>query len=229
MTTKKYTITEKLSLIQRKLKAPKGQYNKFGNFYYRSCEDILEEVKPLLMGCSLKITDKIVKIGERYYLKATAVLFDNTDKISVSAYAREADSKKGMDSAQVTGASSSYARKYALNGLFLIDDTKDADTKDNTDDKDPKWISEGDQKTEEKVIEKKKTFDGLASPAQHGLIFKLMQEEGLTGDEAKNAVKTRFKLESFNDLQKNQASEFIDMLLKNKDKEQPQTTRSGGK
>ena len=125
-----------LQRIQRELKAPKGQRNTFGNYNYRSCEDILEAVKPLLGNAVLTINDEIVMIGDRYYVKATVTLVERfedrpADVVSVSAFARESAEKKGMDSAQVTGATSSYARKYALNGLFCIDDTKDADTQDN--------------------------------------------------------------------------------------------------
>lgn len=132
---------KKLNEIQQALKAPKGQKNTFGNYNYRSCEDILEAVKPLLGECVLTISDDIVMLGDRFYVKATATLMDvgftdakkpYAEQISVSAFARESLDKKGMDSAQITGAASSYARKYALNGLFCIDDTKDADTKDNS-------------------------------------------------------------------------------------------------
>jgi len=118
---------EKLSAIQKELKAPKSQYNNFGKYKYRSCEDILEAVKPLLDGTPLTISDELMLIGDRYYVKAT-VNFGGTNGITVSAYAREENEKKGMDASQITGAASSYARKYALNGLFLIDDTKDSDT-----------------------------------------------------------------------------------------------------
>lgn len=124
-------VGQKLITIQKELKAPKKQVNTFGKYKYRSCEDILEAVKPLVVkeGCVLVITDTIEQIGERYYVKATATITDSEDgtSISVSAYAREPEDKKGSDASQVTGASSSYARKYCLNGLFLIDDTKDAD------------------------------------------------------------------------------------------------------
>ena len=117
--------------IQTKLKAPKSQRNSFGNYNYRSCEDILEAVKPLLdeFKVALTIKDEIILIGERYYIKATATLIDidTGDTTETSAYARESAEKRGMDSSQVTGATSSYARKYALNGLFAIDDNKDAD------------------------------------------------------------------------------------------------------
>lgn len=121
---------EALIKIQQKLKAPKNQLNKFGGYKYRSCEDILEAVKPLLAehGCQLTLTDDIVEVGGRIYVKAMATLFDGKATESSTAYAREAESKKGMDESQITGTASSYARKYALNGLFLIDDTQDADT-----------------------------------------------------------------------------------------------------
>ena len=125
---------EKIVAIQSELKAPKGQYNSFGKYNYRSCEDILEGVKPLLTkhGLVLTIQDSIDLIGDRFYVKATATITDGKDEISTSAYARESLDKKGMDASQVTGATSSYARKYALNGLLAIDDTKDADTMDNS-------------------------------------------------------------------------------------------------
>lgn len=124
-------IHEKLMNIQSKLKAPKNQYNSFGKYNYRSCEDILEGVKPLLKETQtvLTISDEVINIGDRFYIKATATLTDTEDgrSISVSALAREDENKKGMDLSQVTGSTSSYARKYALNGLFCIDDTKDSD------------------------------------------------------------------------------------------------------
>ena len=153
-------IYEKLSNIQQELKAPKNQYNKFGNYSYRSCEDIFEAVKPLLAKnkCILKVEDEMIVLGDntkekytesyydkdlkrenertivtggqRFYIKATAILKDleSEEYIINTAYAREEETKKGMDGSQITGASSSYARKYALNGLFLIDDVKDSDT-----------------------------------------------------------------------------------------------------
>lgn len=126
-------IHDKLSRIQTKLVAPKGQTNSFGNYKYRSCEDILSAVKPLLKeeGCVLTITDEIVLIGDRYYVKAKATIICGEDSISTLGFARESESKKGMDLAQITGAASSYARKYALNGLLAIDDTKDADSTNN--------------------------------------------------------------------------------------------------
>lgn len=126
---------KELIMIQQGLKAPKGNYNSFGKYHYRSCEDILEAVKPLLaeQSCTLVIADDIMMIGERFYVKATATLTNSQGKeVVATAFAREQETKAGMDSSQLTGATSSYARKYALNGLFCIDDTKDADTMDNT-------------------------------------------------------------------------------------------------
>ena len=124
------TFNEKIIAIQAELKAPKNQLNKFGNYNYRSCEDILEGVKPLLKkyGLMQRITDKVVQIGDRYYIEATVSVTDGSNGADATAYAREPESKKGMDDSQVTGTASSYARKYALNGMWLIDDTKDADT-----------------------------------------------------------------------------------------------------
>jgi len=186
------TIIEKLGYIQGKLSVPKDQTNSFGNYKYRSCEDILEAVKPLLKetGCSLVISDEIVFIsgasaqaftvkewskdakqmveltqivgGDRFYVKATATLKFDKDSISVSGFAREPESKKGMDDSQITGATSSYARKYALNGLFCIDDTKDADCT-NTHAKEPvKAVSEpvkvseksGEKSLKDSILEK---------------------------------------------------------------------------
>ena len=123
-----------LGAIQAKLNAPKNQTNKFGGYDYRSCEDVLQAVKPLLAEnhAVLRLEDELVLIGDRYYVRATATLDVNGESVSTTAYAREADAKKGMDASQVTGATSSYARKYALNGLFCIDDNKDADTDENT-------------------------------------------------------------------------------------------------
>lgn len=126
-------ITQKLIKVQSELKAPKGQKNTFGNYNYRSAEDILEAVKPLLseQGLLMTITDIIEQIGERYYIQAKVILTDGEDTVEVTGYARESLNKKGMDDSQITGTASSYARKYAMNGLFLIDDTKDSDSNEN--------------------------------------------------------------------------------------------------
>ena len=130
-------LKEQLNEIQKKLKAPKGQYNSFGKYHYRSCEDILEAVKAILTkGVIVTVSDDIVVLGEgseaRFYIKATASISLGDEVVSVTGFARESLTKKGMDDSQITGTASSYARKYALNGLFLIDDTKDADTDENT-------------------------------------------------------------------------------------------------
>ena len=119
-----------LQAIQSELKAPKNLYNSFGKYSYRSAESILEAVKPLLKkhGAQLTLSDEIIAVNERIYVKATASITDGTESVTTTAFAREPDEKKGMDGSQITGTASSYARKYALNGLFLIDDTKDADT-----------------------------------------------------------------------------------------------------
>lgn len=130
-------VYEKLLYIQQNLKAPKGQYNSFGDYRYRSCEDIQEALKPLLaeVKAVLLLNDEIVQIGDRFYIKATACLQDaeSTEKVTNTAYARETDTNPKMDAAQITGSCSSYARKYALNGLFCIDDAKDPDAMPNAD------------------------------------------------------------------------------------------------
>lgn len=164
METKEMNIYEKLSNIQVELKCNKSQYNKFGNYKYRSCEDILEAVKPLChkYRLTLVINDEIEVISERYYVKAVATLFDfDSDKIIVSsAYARESLTKKGMDESQITGTSSSYARKYALNGLFNIDDTKDSDTNENKTEKEEreKEANKNKNNHQDEQEDKKATF-----------------------------------------------------------------------
>ena len=126
------TILKELHEIQKKLKAPKGQRNDFGKYNFRSCEDIVEAVKPLLPdGTVLLLSDDMVNIGEFNYIKASVTIKNDTDFITSTGWARESVTKKGMDDSQITGAASSYARKYALNGLFAIDDTKDSDTNEN--------------------------------------------------------------------------------------------------
>ena len=131
----KMKIHEQLRLLQAELKAPKSQYNSFGKYKYRNAEDILEALKPLAVkhGLTFTINDTLEAIGDRFYVRAEVTCTnDDSESCSVTAYAREEESKKGMDGSQVTGASSSYARKYALNGMLLIDDTKDADSMDNS-------------------------------------------------------------------------------------------------
>lgn len=160
-----------LRSIQCELKAPKGQYNSFGKYSYRSCEDILEAVKPLLdkYKATVYITDEVVSVGDRIYVKATATFVDKDGKeVSVSAFAREPVARKGMDEAQVTGATSSYARKYALNGLFLIDDTKDADTDESRNESEARSKASGSDTpkvsrpnySDEQIAKMKKWTDG---------------------------------------------------------------------
>lgn len=126
------SVYEKLAAVQRELKAPKGQFNSFGKYKYRSCEDILEALKPVLSknGCAVVLSDSVEQVGDRFYICATATItdYETNEQVHNTAFAREDTDKKGMDGSQITGTASSYARKYALNGLFLIDDTKDADT-----------------------------------------------------------------------------------------------------
>lgn len=162
-------MISKLQRIQQKLKANKGQYNSFGKYSYRSCEDILEAVKPLLAeeGCILTLSDEMVMLGDRFYVKATATITDGKSEYHTTAYAREEDSKKGMDSSQLTGSTSSYARKYCLSGLLCIDDQKDADTDE--------YVKKTSKKTEmtfrEKVIAtaKEKNIDVKELAKDYGL------------------------------------------------------------
>ena len=188
-------INIKLMNIQQELKAPKGQYNSFGKYAYRSCEDILEAVKPLLKKEKVVLTigDELQYIGNRYYIKATATLIDTESEatISNSAYAREEETKKGMDGSQITGASSSYARKYALNGLFGIDDNKDSDTTN--------------------IQSKEEKEDKKASPKQIELIQKYYQGENLTKLLEVNNID---KLE---DMSINKASEILSKLFAKKE------------
>lgn len=143
-----------LSQIQNELKVPKNQYNAFGNYKYRSCDDIVETAKPILAkyDLALVMSDEVISIGDRYYVKSIARLVNEANHVvyEAVAYARESETKKGMDASQITGATSSYARKYALNGLFAIDDTKDADAQE------PKklaWKSDIDRITDIKELE----------------------------------------------------------------------------
>jgi len=175
-------IYEKLLNIQNELKAPKSQFNDFGKYKYRNAEDILESVKPLCFKykATLTLSDEIVLIGERYYVKATATLTDNEKpelKIWITAYAREEESKKGMDGSQVTGASSSYARKYALNGLFNIDDTKDSDST-NTQGKDGKETTTQ-EVTNEEILK----------------LFALAEQAGYSKDTVFKQAKEKYKKE----------------------------------
>lgn len=193
------TINERLIHIQGELKAPKSQENKFGGYKYRSCEDILEAVKPLLKKekVTLTISDDIVEVGGRVYVKATATLSDGEDTISTSAFAREAETKKGMDDSQITGSASSYARKYALNGLFAIDDTKDADAT-NTHGKGQteahKAIAELDNRpaTAAQIMRIKDTIENIAGLLQY---YKVTRLEELTFAQARDAIEKKERKE----------------------------------
>ncbi len=155
-------LKKALGAIQAELKAPKNQYNAFAKYHYRSCEDILEAVKPLLAknNATLTITDEPVEVGGRVYIRATCEfsVANSEEEIVVSAYARESESKKGMDDSQITGATSSYARKYALNGLFLIDDARDADTQPPVKDERKSTVSANEIVSE---VNKKTTIEQL--------------------------------------------------------------------
>lgn len=186
------SLVAKVVKVQAELKAPKGQFNKFGNYKYRSCEDIVESVKPLLnqYGIMLNLSDEMVLIGERYYIKAVAGLTDGTDVIQSVAYAREPKDLKGMSESQITGTASSYARKYALNGLLAIDDTKDADTEE--------FANQTGQEPKE---------EPKATPKQVQLLGQFYQDEKLAKLLEVNHVA---KLE---DLPMKKASELLSKLL----------------
>lgn len=168
-----------LQKIQAELKAPKGQYNSFGKYAYRSAEDILEAVKPLLKKnkAELVLSDEIVEVGGRIYVKATAMLNADGEKAVVNAYAREPEQKKGMDESQITGTASSYARKYALNGLFLIDDTKDADTDEykHTQNNAPQPAP---KRSEQKPVDGNKKINRKTIEALEGMIAQTNSDRG---------------------------------------------------
>lgn len=172
-------IYEKLTEVQNELKAPKSKYNSFGKYNYRSCEDILEAVKPILKSKRLAMTvkDDVFNIGDRFYIMATVTVFDceSEEKVTTTAYAREDADKKGMDGSQITGSSSSYARKYALNGMFAIDDTKDADSW-NTHDKDRTVEKkEAERATEEQIAKLRALYKG-----KEDKLTELLDKYGIT-------------------------------------------------
>ncbi|MCI2096241.1 MAG: ERF family protein [Lactococcus lactis] len=175
-------ITQKLIKVQSELKAPKGQHNDFGNYYYRSAEDVLEAVKPLLteQGLLMTITDIIEQVGERYYIQAKVILTDGEDTIEVTGYARESLNKKGMDDSQITGTASSYARKYAMNGLFLIDDTKDSDSNENRTEREnraKKADVEAEKERQSKIAKLNTQFEnGLKAAKEKGAPMELLTE-----------------------------------------------------
>ena len=202
------SIGTKLLNIQQKVNAPKNQYNKFGGYNYRSCEDILQAVKPVLAenNCTLTIQDELIQIGDRYYVKATAQLVDCDDetKATSQAYAREEESKKGMDGSQITGSASSYARKYALNGLFCLDDTKDADAT-NTDD---------DKKQQERPQQNKpaQAQQDKPSDAQFKKLAAAANKAGYSPEAMGDLLRTKYSVESSKQLTQQQTSELIEYL-----------------
>ena len=194
-------VYQKLMEVQSKLKAPKGQYNSFGKYSYRSCEDILEALKPLLaeVGAIVNISDQVKLIGDRYYIEATAMFLDvNTgDSIISKAMAREDESKKGQDLAQLSGATSSYARKYALNGLFAIDDNKDSDATN----------------THRKDIKPNMTPVSGLSEAQIKRLFAIGNKAGFKKDVVEATVKKMFGCEP-KDMTKDQYNTVCERLEK---------------
>ena len=193
-------VYEKLMTVQTKLRAPKGPYNSFGKYSYRSCEDILEALKPLLgeVGAIVNVTDEIKLIGDRYYVEATASFIDTEtgERMIAKASAREAEAKKGMDDSQVTGSVSSYARKYALNGLFAIDDNKDADSTN----------------THSKEIKPNMTPTGITE-AQLKRLFAIGNKAGVKKDVVEGTVRKIFNCEA-KDMTKEQYDNICERLEK---------------
>lgn len=198
-------VYEKLQRVQLGLKAPKSQYNKFGNYYYRNCEDIQEAAKPLLedVKAVLVVGDELIMVGDRYYIKATAKFVDceSSESVDNTAYAREEQEKKGMDASQITGSASSYARKYALNGLFCIDDTKDTDS-----------LEEPEKPTESKKS-KGKTTDCVTETHINTLFLELAR----TGIGRKNML-SKYGLKDIHDMTMKQFREAMDILKSKPDK-----------
>ena len=189
-------VYEKLIAIQSELKAPKSQYNSFGKYAYRNCEDILEALKPLLKEhkSTIYIADEIVTVLDRFYIKATVTFIDaeTGEKIINTAYAREEECKKGMDGSQVTGASSSYARKYALNGMFAIDDTKDSDFTNTT----------------------AKGNDATLSEAQIKRLLAIASKVNISADDVKKVVAKNFRVQDLRKMSKLQYDEICSRLEK---------------
>ena len=198
------TIYKKLLNIQSKLKAPKNQYNSFGKYHYRSCEDILEGLKPILKeeGATLILNDSIIQIGDRYYVESTAKLIDveTGDMIETKALAREEENLKGQSSAQVSGSTSSYSRKYCLNALFCIDDTKDSDATNTHGKEDSKQTSTQSSPT---ITEKQKNL----------LLYKA-KENNFTEAQILQVIKKEFNLDSIMSMNKTQFDNILNRVQK---------------
>ena len=209
---KKNEVEKLLSEIQLKLKAPKGQWNGFGKYKYRSCEDILEAVKPLLKNAILTITDEMVEVGGKVYVKATTILkVIDGGQVQTTAYARESETRKGMDDSQITGATSSYARKYALNGLLLIDDNKDADTQDNT--KTKSETKPAYKKPEIVQTDTQEPDKNIISEPQRKRLYAIGKGNGWADEEMKELVKT-FGYEHSKDIERKNYDKIIELLEK---------------
>lgn len=199
-------LQKKLANIQKELKASKSSFNKFGNYYYRNAEDILEAVKPLLNGAILTISDEIVLVGSRFYVKACAKISDGSEAFEACAFAREPEIQKGMAEPQVTGSASSYARKYALNGLFVLDDTKDADSQDNTKKEVKESVSVVDRPLKESFVSSNPS--ALVTEKQVKLINWMIVDT--KSDREK--IKQLYKVESMNNLTQHEAQDLISKL-----------------
>ncbi|WP_040985475.1 ERF family protein [Oceanobacillus jeddahense] len=197
-------LVQKLIHVQKELKAPKGQFNKFGNYNYRSAEDILEAVKPFNAekGLLLTLTDEPLLVGEWHYIKATATITDGKDAHIVTAYARESENKKGMDHSQITGTASSYARKYALNGLYLIDDTKDADTDEYQNQNNQQQT--GNQSSNQ--------TSGNLSDKQIKRMYAIGSQSGIKADQIKQVVKDQYGKQELSQLTKQEYDEICKRL-----------------
>ena len=209
-------LYDKLNFIQSELKAPKSNYNSFGNYNYRSCEDILEAVKPLCKKyrALLTLTDDIVVIADRVYVKAKAILRDLDDyniAIEVQAFAREPLEKKGMDSSQVTGTASSYARKYALNGLFNIDDTKDADTNEFKEQQDK---ANKNKDKQEEISEE--NIEELVTEQQAKTVYAIMKQKGL---DVEKQLQSNYGITNTKDLTKRQYASILNAIKNMPNKE----------
>lgn len=204
-------LREKLMHIQNELKCPKDQFNSFGKYHYRSTESIMEAVKPLALKYKsiVTVTDELQQIGDRYYILAIATIHDvESDKsMQATAYAREPETKKGMDSSQITGSTSSYARKYALNGLFAIDDTKDSDAT-NT------HVKQATEPVQGKQLDQYGNSD-LITEKQRKLLYARTKEKGI-GEDAVKLLLGNYGYESSKDIKRNDFNKILEDLDKAK-------------